>query len=576
MLERTNSTTDVARQFHRATTYVSVPDEAGEETFMMGSPPDVENAIWEEDWSVEPFPFKVYETLDPMPLPREFPATAMPALEAIARSGDEPAGERVPDLAALARIGLLSNGILKRGSHRPGGQVIEYRAAGGTGARYHLELYFACGDLPDLAAGLYHYSAQDHSLRQLRSGDFRSILVAAAGREPALAAAPVVLAMTSTFWRNAWRYKGRAYRHALWDAGTCFANVLALAASAELPTRLVLGFADRPVNELLGIDGQREATLALCAIGRTGSDAPPAPTVPPLDLPTKAISSYEVDFPVIGMMHGASTLASGDEAVAWRADPLRREAPEPRGDLIPLRPIPDADIPAMSVEDDHPGPPLDPQLRHGDPDRVRRVLDPARPLDARRRRRLPRAGRVAAARPVPHRQQRRRPEARRLPGASEPGGDRAGPGGNVPEPGAAAGRRAGGPGRRPRERLLPDRARPRPGALRQPRLPGRATGSRPLRQPAPPRHPRARPGRGRVDLAGRRGCRVLHAGRRPSQLHVRRRLRQTSRSVWVIRVRSTFRSQPANADDIPAATCSRDRSVTRGASQRVALSEAAS
>ena len=210
MLERTNAHTDVARQFHRATTYVSVPDEAGEETFMMGTPPDVENAIWEEDWSVEPFPFKVYETLDPMPLPREFPATAMPALDAIARSGDEPAGERLPDLAALARIGLLSNGILKRGSHRPGGKVIEYRAAGGTGARYHLELYFACGDLPDLAAGLYHYSAQDHSLRQIRSGDVRSILVAAAGREPGLAAAPVVLAMTSTFWRNAWRYKGRA------------------------------------------------------------------------------------------------------------------------------------------------------------------------------------------------------------------------------------------------------------------------------------------------------------------------------------------------------------------------------
>ncbi len=351
MLERTNSHTDVARQFHRATKYVSVPDAAGEETFMMGSPPDVENAIWEEDWSVEPFPFKVYETLDPMPLPRDFPATAMPALDAIARSGDEPAGERVPDLAALARIGLLSNGILKRGSHRPGGQVIEYRAAGGTGARYHLELYFACGDLPDLAAGLYHYSAQDHSLRQIRSGDVRSILVAAAGREPGLATAPVVLAMTSTFWRNAWRYKGRAYRHALWDAGTCFANVLALAASAELPTRLVLGFADGPVNDLLGIDGHREATLALCAIGRTGNEAPPAPAIPPLDLPTKAISSYEVDFPVIGLMHAASTLASGDEAAAWRGDPLRRETPEPIGDLIPLRPIPDADIPAMSVED---------------------------------------------------------------------------------------------------------------------------------------------------------------------------------------------------------------------------------
>ncbi|MFP5370714.1 MAG: SagB/ThcOx family dehydrogenase, partial [Actinomycetes bacterium] len=126
---------------------------------------------------------------------------------------------------------------------------------------------------------------------------------------------------------------------------------LALAASADLPTRLVLGFADRPVNDLLGIDGHREATLALCAIGRTGGEPPPAPPLFPLDLPTKAISSYEVDFPVIGMMHRASALVSGDEAAAWRADPLRREAPEPRGHLIPLRPIPDAEGPAMTVED---------------------------------------------------------------------------------------------------------------------------------------------------------------------------------------------------------------------------------
>ena len=464
MLERTNSHTDVARQFHRATKYVSVPDEAGEETFMMGSPPDVENAIWEEDWSVEPFPFKVYETLDPMPLPRDFPATAMPALDAIARSGDEPAGERlpcVPDLAALARIGLLSNGILKRGSHRPGGQVIEYRAAGGTGARYHLELYFACGDLPDLAAGLYHYSAQDHSLRQIRSGDVRSILVAAAGREPGLATAPVVLAMTSTFWRNAWRYKGRAYRHALWDAGTCFANVLALAAVGRVAhparVRLCRRPRQRPARDRRPPRGDPRAVCHRPDRERSAAGAIRLPARP----------ADQSDLLVRGRLSGDRHDARGLRArVGGRGRGLAGRPTSPRGARASRRPDPaSADPrrrhPGHVGRGRHPGPPLDPQLRHGDPDRVRHVLDPARPVDARRCRRLPRAGRVAAARPVPHRQQRRRPDARRLPGASEPGGDRVGPGGNVPEPGAAAGRRAGGPGRRPREQLLPDRARSR-------------------------------------------------------------------------------------------------------------------
>lgn len=341
----------VARRFHEATSYVDARDDAGEPAFMMGIPPDLEHPIWEEDWSVEPFPYKVYETLDPIPLPRDFPPTTMPALDALASTGTGLEGERIPDLMALARIALLSNGILKRGSHRPGGGVIEYRAAGGTGARYHLELYFVCGNLPDLDAGIYHYSAQDHSLRRLRSGDYRAALVTATGHQDAIATAPVVLAMTSTFWRNTWRYKGRAYRHAYWDAGTTFANILALAASDQLPTRMVFGFADAQVNALLGVDGTREATLALCAIGRTSTAPPPSPQVAPLHHLTRPISAYEVDFPVIAMMHGASTLATGDDAATWRARPLPREEPEPRGELIPLRPIAPEDVPSIPVEE---------------------------------------------------------------------------------------------------------------------------------------------------------------------------------------------------------------------------------
>ncbi len=346
-----NSETGAAWRFHNATKYVAVLDAAGNEQLMMGTPPEVEDPIWEEDWSIEPFPYKAYATLDPIPIPREFPSTTMPAVDAIARTGSEPHGEVVPDLAALVRIALLSNGILKRGGHRRSGEVIEYRTSGGTGARYHLELYFVCGAIPGLDSGIYHYSAQDHSLRQVRAGDYRSVLVEATGSEEAIAAAPVVLVMTSTFWRNAWRYKGRAYRHTFWDAGTTFANVLSVAASAELPTRLVFGYADAPVNALLDIDGEREAAVALCTIGRTSAAPAAAPDVGRLDLPIRAISSREVTFPVIQMMHAASSLASGDEAVAWRAAPLRRTAREPHGHLIPLRPVPVDRLPGMPIEE---------------------------------------------------------------------------------------------------------------------------------------------------------------------------------------------------------------------------------
>lgn len=346
-----NQNTSAAWTFHNATKYVAVRDEAGQEQFWMGTPPDLEAAIWEEDWSLEPFAFKIYETLAPLPIPRDFPASALPALEAIARTGAEPQGEALPNHASLARMALLCNGLLNRRTTSRSGQTIEFRTAGGTGARYHLELYFICANLPDLDAGIYHYAAHDHTLRQLRAGDFRGALVDATGGEPSVVHAPVVLAMTSTFWRNAWRYKGRAYRHTFWDAGTSLSHLLAVAASAELPARVVLGYADASVNELLGLDGRREATVALCAIGRSGGSPPPAPMLSPLDYPTRAISPREVTFPVIPAMHEASSLASGAEAAAWRAQPLRRTPLEPQGALIPLEPLPDDQLDSTPIEE---------------------------------------------------------------------------------------------------------------------------------------------------------------------------------------------------------------------------------
>ena len=350
-MAQANRETAAALAFQAATSYSGVRDETGAERFVMGTPPDTEPPIWQEDWSLEPYAFKVYESLPPLAIPRDFPPSALPALAALARTGAEPTGEAVPDRAMLARLGRFSNGLLERQRTSQSGMTIEYRTAGGTGARYHLEVYFICGDLPDLVAGVYHYAALDHSLRQLRAGDFRGATVAATGGEPSVAAAPVVLALTSTFWRNAWRYKARAYRHTFWDAGTTLANTLAVAASAELPTQFVFGYEDAAINAILGVDGVREATVALCAVGRGGVAVPAAPPVTPIAHPTRAISPREVEFPAITAMQAASVLGSGAEAAAWRAEPLRRTTPEPQGPLIPLQPLRDEEIGTAPIEE---------------------------------------------------------------------------------------------------------------------------------------------------------------------------------------------------------------------------------
>jgi SagB-type dehydrogenase family enzyme len=281
------------------------------------SPHSVQSNAHYLDWSNQPLPFKIYTSLEAVPLPTQLEPSEGSALEAIA-SLLEPDPARVLDSALLARLLFYANGITRmlRG--------MAFRAAACTGALYHIELYVACQDLPDLAAGVYHYGAHDHALRRLRAGDHRSLLVEATGGQ--VSAAQAVLVLTSTFWRNAWKYQARAYRHSFWDSGTVVANLLAVASAQRLPASVVLGFVDSAVNQLLDVEPRHEAAICLVALGTNGTPPPPAPPVEPLRYPTRALSAHEVEYPAIAEAHAATSLADGDAVAVWRAAP-----PSPSG-----------------------------------------------------------------------------------------------------------------------------------------------------------------------------------------------------------------------------------------------------
>jgi hypothetical protein len=127
----TNRDIQAATDYHNASKYAVHSEEHVEEEFL-GSPPDADSHAYVQDIEDRPFEFKVYETLEPIPLPREFPPASLPAMEALSRTGAEPdEALALLDLAALARIALLSNGLLGRSFTTTDGRVVEYRTAGG-------------------------------------------------------------------------------------------------------------------------------------------------------------------------------------------------------------------------------------------------------------------------------------------------------------------------------------------------------------------------------------------------------------------------------------------------------------
>ena len=301
------------------------------------------------DWANHPLPFKIYPKIEPFPLPRDLPQTGVAALFAISEPVHSSRADTVPNLQDLARILYFSAGITKQRAY-PGGKIY-FRAAACTGALYEIELYLVTGDLPGLQAGVYHFNPADMSLRLLRKGNFRGNLAQATAMEPTVAHAPVTIICTGTYWRNAWKYQARTYRHFGWDNGTLLANMLAVSAASGLSIEIVLGFVDAEVNRLLDLDTRREVSLCLIPIARTSESPLPAPReAPALGLETIPLSEHELEYPAMLQMHNATSLESEEEVAQWRERQPVLLSSAPMGQAVRLEPLPEEERPKDTIE----------------------------------------------------------------------------------------------------------------------------------------------------------------------------------------------------------------------------------
>lgn len=291
------------------------------------------------DWANKPHPFKVYEDdLDVVRLPGAS-RTGVPAVEALDSQGD---GGGL-DLAGLARLLVLGAGVIRKLER--GGQAIHFRTYASAGALYPVELYVCSGELDGLGAGVYHFGPLEKGLVRLRSGDRRPELVRAAGREPAVQEAEVVLVCSGIPWRTSWKYTERGYRHLFWDCGTILANVLGLAASAGLSARVVTGFVDAEVGSVCGLDGEREFPLCMVALG-AGAGVPAAEGPPEAVVRAeRPLSRERVEYPAIGEVNDAGRLEDPDAVVGWRrGDPGSGPSDGDEQVDLPAPPPADADL----------------------------------------------------------------------------------------------------------------------------------------------------------------------------------------------------------------------------------------
>ncbi|HEX2711855.1 MAG TPA: SagB/ThcOx family dehydrogenase [Candidatus Acidoferrales bacterium] len=223
------------------------------------------------DWRNQPDPFRTYEGAPLVTLPAEpgFPAAGafatMAALAEGVRTADGSAsgyGEEVRlEATWLSRLLWHSIAISAWKKIPQTNYRYSLRVNPSSGNLHPTETYLALLGFAGLDDGLYHYRADRHSLELRSRGGWTEWIARALGL-PWAAESPLIIGLTSIFWREAWKYRDRAYRYCCHDLGHAMMSLLLAARALGLPGGVVAHFSDLSLTQALGLTGSDEAPMA--------------------------------------------------------------------------------------------------------------------------------------------------------------------------------------------------------------------------------------------------------------------------------------------------------------------------
>ena len=208
------------------------------------------------DWSTQPSPYKDYKIGTVYDL--------KPYLTENIQSDRD--GLLASRWRRLSRLLFCSYGLTAR-VPTMSGETLYLRSAPSAGGLYPAELYIISAGTPLLSAGIYNYQPRTHSLIHFwQDNHVWAGLQQACFSHPVLQNTRMAIAITSVFYRSAWRYQDRAYRRIFLDTGHLLGNIELASAIEDYQVSLIGGFADQAVNELLFLDQEVEGAIAIMPV----------------------------------------------------------------------------------------------------------------------------------------------------------------------------------------------------------------------------------------------------------------------------------------------------------------------
>lgn len=163
--------------------------------------------------------------------------------------------------AQLSQLLFAAQGITGKMYGQP------LRTAPSAGALYPFETYLIVNNVQGIAQGVYHYDVQSHELETVKQGNFKKEITDAGLKQEMLGEADVTFVLAAIFDRVRHKYGERGFRYVYMEAGHISQNISLQAVSLGLGSVSVGAFFDKKVNQLIGIDGHREAAVYLHAVG---------------------------------------------------------------------------------------------------------------------------------------------------------------------------------------------------------------------------------------------------------------------------------------------------------------------
>ncbi len=263
-----------------------------------------------------PDPYRYYDGAPRFDLPAHPAPPEIPALQVLARRPG-PFPEDADGASFLSGLLYLSAAISATKRVSRGGTQYSLRVNPSSGNLHPTEFHFLTRGLQGWPDGLYHYLPVSHQAEQRAAGNFSAA--------PERGLLPIQFLLTTIAWREAWKYRARAYRYCLHDIGHAW-QALALAARATGCESFAMGhFPDEEVAQSCRLPEDEWPMLLVGVRGRSVPTRAPdtGPVLWSAGQPNR-LSPEPVPYPLIDEMHVATKLDG-------EAEPVARAAPAAAG-----------------------------------------------------------------------------------------------------------------------------------------------------------------------------------------------------------------------------------------------------